>query len=163
MSTPIGTQILDEIGDRLTNITETNGYFTTYGKIDRTRLKPFGVSDLPALNYWPGEDVLIETGFKWTKRLLAVFIEYHNMTRDEPFSDVINEMAADIIIALNRATGAPAVSDDHSHSLGGLISQIKVETISPAIGEGQTPWCAVAIEFSIEYKVAPNDPFAIIL
>lgn len=162
MPTPIQIQILDEAESRLSNISEVNEYSTTQIKIERARLTPFNSDDIPALNIWLGPDLKTGDGGGFTTRSLELVVEYHSKTRDRPFIDVAMELAADVIIALDRAIGAPTVSDQPSTRLGGLVAGIDVTSIIPAIGEGQAPWCGVMVTFKIEYGVRPSDPFVLV-
>lgn len=154
--------ILDEIEARFTNMTELNGYSENVGKIKRARLKPFKIGDLPALNYWPTSDVVIEkTGNKETHEL-GVTIEMHTLTRDEPFTDVSFKKGADIVTALFRSTTSPLVSDLPSYALGGLVNSVLVTGVTPTIGEGQSPWCGVLVDAVIQYNTNLGDVFNII-
>lgn len=162
MATPIQTQIVDVIGTRLANITIANGYFTTANKIKRAQLTPFVSGDLPAVNYWIGEDILTNPGGGYEDRALNVFVEYHTKNRDRPFSDVAAELANDVWTALWRAPGAPAVSDAVSANLGGLVSGITLSRYVPEIGEGQAPWCGVLIEIIVLYQSGPDGPLTLL-
>lgn len=153
--------ILDEIAARLNNITIENGYSETLGKLSRARLKPFKTGDLPAANYWPSTDIVSEkTGGKETHEL-ALTIEMHTLTRDEPFTDVAFKKGGDIITALFRSTINPKVSDTPSLALGGLVSGLSDFTVTPMIGEGQSPWCGVLVNMIIEYNTNLGDVFNI--
>lgn len=144
--------ILDEIGTRLKNITLANGYRMDLLKISRSRLKPFKNGDLPAVNYWPSRDQLdSKTGSSET-RLLPVTMEVYSTTRDEPFVDVAIRLGNDIAVALTRATSAPKVTDQLSRSLGGLVNSLVIDSITPFIGEGQSPWCGAIVEINIKFK-----------
>lgn len=162
MSTPAQTQILDAIAARLALIATANGYATTAGKIERARLGPFRSGDLPAINYWPGEDVRSAAGAGWEERQVTVFLEYYERTRDRPFSDVAAELAGDVWVALWRSAAAPAVSDSPTQALGGLVSAMVLERVTPALGEGQAPYCAALLEVVITYRRKPSTPHTIL-
>ena len=162
MSDTIHKQILDEIGARLALIKESTGYHTTVAKLERARLTPFQDYDLPAINYWPDLDERRNAGGGFEERELTVLVEYHDKTRDRPFSDVASELASDIWIALWRATTAGAVSDQPSSALGGLVSGVLLRAVQPEIGEGQTPFCGTLLNITILYKRRPDAPFSIV-
>lgn len=162
MSVPIRTQIINEIGARLALINKSKGYFTTVNKVDRARLEPFQGYDLPAINYWPDIDVLDGAGGGYEDRELTVFIEYHDKTRDRPFSDVADELSADVEIALYRKITAGAVSDQPSSSLGGLVTGVRVQASQPEIGQGQVPFLGVILNLTVSYKRRPDAPFSIV-
>jgi len=159
---PVQTKILHAIGDRLSNIKEDNGYYTTAIVIDRARLKPFSGDDIPAINYWAGSDNLVASGGNWEEREVEVAVEYHAKTYDRPFSDVAMELASDINIAVNRSVEHPSVSDNPSRRLGNLISGLNVTSIVPAIGEGASPYCGALVTFVCKYRVSMTDPFNLI-
>jgi hypothetical protein len=154
--------ILDEIGSRLASITESNGYSATVLKIERARLKPFKAGDLPFINYWPVQDAITERQYGKESHELSITIELHDRTRDEPFTDIAFDRAADIVTALARATDAPAVSDAKDLSLGGLITQFEFGNTLPIIGEGQTPFCGVIVEVIARYTTETANRFDIV-
>jgi len=161
MPKPAETQILDEVGIRLANITEVDGYFTTAARIDRARMQPYNGGDLPALNYWAGVTELAESGAGWRRRMVTVMVEYQSKTWDRPFADVAHELAADIDIALRRAPAAPAVADTEDTRLGGLVDGMEWQSKTPAIGEGQAPVVGVLMEYVITYSHPIGDPTTI--
>lgn len=163
MSVPAQTQILDILGARFGNITLANGYFNTVEKIDRARLKPFKNTDMPAINYYMTSDSIIEAqNLGFTDRNMTVVIEFYTVTRDQNFLTLANKMAADIQIAIERTAANPAVSDSVSNRLGKKVVKVELDTITPAIGEGQAPYCGVVISLSINYRINKNDPFTLI-
>ena len=94
--------ILDEVGARLSNLQEDNGYRFSIvpNSIVRAKLTPFKNKDLPAINYYTGADTLdIKTGKRET-RSLDLIIEAYTKTRDEPFIDVGIRLGNDIVKAL---------------------------------------------------------------
>lgn len=161
MSTPIVTQILDAIEARLNKLSTARGYGVTPQKLLRANLTPWTVGDLPAINLWSGIDERVGAAYGLEQRRLSCFIEYHTLTRDSPFVDVAARLGADITVAINRATSAPLVADNPSTALGGLVSQVTVDSITPQIGEGQAPWCGVLVSLSVYYSCRPEDPFTI--
>jgi len=155
-------QIMDETGARLALIKTVNGYSFTAKKIDRARRKPWRPGDLPAINYWNDEDKFESAGHGHEKRSLSVFVEVHTATMDEPFTDIAAALAADICTSLYRKSDAPSTSDAASPALGGLVTRVIVDSILPAIGEGQTPYCGVLIELTIKYNLEINNTFTIV-
>lgn len=151
--------ILDEIRARLGNISIANGYRFDIEplSIERARLTPFVNGDLPAINYWPTIDALDGKAGTRETRSFDVTIEAYDTTRDEPFTDLAIIHGNDIITALYRATDAPKVSDQDSRSLGGMISKLYINSITPMIGEGSSPWFGVLLSLGIEYNITPGD------
>lgn len=161
MATPIPTQILNEIETRLANIKTANGYFNTLKRVDRARVEPWVAGDLPACNVFDTGERRIDEGGTYQGKELTVIIELHDKTRDEPFTDLASRLAADVQIAMNRSSGNPLVADVPSMAFGGLVSRVAVNNYSPIIGSGQKPYCGALLEFSITYRVKPDDPFTI--
>ena len=150
------TTILDEISARLGNITTDNGYNVTVKKIARGKLTPFNGYDLPAVNFWPST---LSNSRNYGKdiRELFLFVEIHDKTRDDPFSTVVEKLASDVVVALNRSTTAPEVSDVDSIDLGGVVSDLVFDGYDYEIGEGQAPWCGALVRFSVIYATDIND------
>jgi hypothetical protein len=162
MPTPVQVSILAAVEARLKSIKTANGYTTTAGRIKRATLTPFREDDLPALNYWPGTDRRLSQGAGWVERELLVAIEYYDRTRDRPFSDVAYELAADVGIAMLRAPAAPLTSDQPEFTLGGLVRSTQLLTATPQIGEGQSPWCGIALEYAFAYRVSASNPTVLV-
>ncbi len=156
-------QILDEISARLANIKTTNGYFADVISVERAKLTPFQDHDLPAVNYWPVSDQIIERLNGKNKHALSITIELHNTTRDDPFTDLAFQHGADIVTALFRDPASPNVADPISKGLGGLINAIEIESITPMIGQGQTPFCGVIVAINALYKTVLADPYTIVV
>lgn len=146
-------QILDELEARLRTMTVGNEYLYSFSKIERARLTPFKSGDLPAVNYWPAFDELVERKYRYEKRSIDLRVEAYTVTRDEPFTDVSFKLGNSVWTVLNRATTAPKVSDDWSPNLGGLLTNFDVKLITPAIGEGESPWCGSLLSLAAVYKV----------
>jgi len=163
MSTPIQTQILDLIGARLALITTANNYFTDVVKVERARLQPFKNRDMPAINYYYTGDSLTSTLSNGiSERSVAIVIEYYESTRDEIFVDLADKLTSDVLISLERTIAAPLVADPVSSRLGGVVMRMEVESVTPAIGEGQSPYCGTVIQLNIFYRVARQSPFTLI-
>jgi hypothetical protein len=149
--------ILDLVEARLTLISTNNGYNTTVKTVSRAKLTPLKGYDLPAINYW-ATDVGNKTDeYGIDTRSVALLVEYHSKTNDSSFIDVANELAADVVTAINRAPSAHAVSDSASFDLGGAVSNLIFNGYDYEIGQGQAPWCGVLVRFSIEYTTNLND------
>lgn len=163
MSIPAQTQILNEIGLRLVNITTGNGYFVDLERLEKASLEPFQNQDMPAINYYATGDILskkLTNGVR--ERIVSIVIEAYTSTRDRSFLDVANELGSDVTIALERSPGAPAVSDPVSHSLGDKVVQLEETENTPAIGKGQNPYCGSIIVLNVTYRVSRHDPFTLI-
>lgn len=158
----VQSRILDAVEERLKLMTEANGYSFTIQKYTRATLKPFNEEDLPAANYWPGVDSLITRGAGWVERELVLVVEYYTKTRDRTFTDVSYELALDVGVALARSPAAPRPTDEPDLKLGGLIRSAQMQTATPQIGEGQAPWCGVAMSYSLSYRVSASDPSTLV-
>lgn len=158
MDAPIQTLILDEVEARLASIKTANGYTRTVTKPKRATMMPFQDTDLPGVNFWPGEDRITGRGAGFVLREMALFVECYDLTRDRPFPDVAFEIARDITIALHRTLAAPAVTDNPEQSFGGLITSLQLTSTTPQIGTGQAPWCGALMTYSVAYKCL-NDGF----
>ena len=156
LTTPIATTILNEIEARMASITILNGYNTDVKKITRGQMEPFKGYDLPAINIWPSNLTADPMAYDQEKRTLPVFIEIHDLTRDEPFSTVAEKLASDIVIAINRATTAKKVSDSVSADLGELVEEVVFKGYDYEIGQGQKPFCGALVRFEIIHIADKN-------
>ena len=157
MAAPINKTYLDVIDARLKLITTTNGYATTVKRVERARLKPFKGYDLPAINYWPVNLSNNTDQYGMDTRESAIFIEMHSKTRDEPFTDICDVLAKDLVTALNRAPAAPKVSDDESIDLGGVVDGFDFQGFEYQIANGQTPFCGILAQFTMKYTTDLNN------
>ena len=155
-------QIINAIENRLKLINVSNEYSYTVGRVKRATLKPFTDADLPAINFWPDGDQQIEKKYNWVDRSLSVVIECYEKTRDKAFTDVAFELSSAVMVALLRSVDDPKVSDNPNLTLGGLVKSIEFVSITPQIGEGQTPWCGVVLNCNFNYRVAADNPMMII-
>ena len=155
--------ILDEFGARLANVTVANGYRfdIASGSIRRAQLTPFQNGDLPAINYWPTTDELNKKEFGKETRSFDVTVEAYAVNPDDPFTDSAFKLGNDIVTALYRATSAPLTTDPKSYALGGLVSGLETNSITPLIVESQDPWFAVLLSFNIKYNITTGDFSAI--
>lgn len=122
--------VLDEIDKRLKTVTQSNGHPLSFNKIERAKLKPFVNGDLPALNYWPGQDIIVSKEFGKETHKMSLSSQAYTVMRDEPFTDVAYRLAHAVITALNRSENAPKVDDEPSYNLGGLVSDLTVQGIT---------------------------------
>ncbi len=152
MATPINKDILDKIEARLEALKlAANGYFQGVKKISRASLTPFKPQDLPTLNFWPtGVDNSLTT-YGSDNREITLTVEAHTKTRDRPFTDVADELAADIITALNRDPLFPKLSDDPSLDLGGAVDSFDLDGYDYQIGQGGNPYCGVVVSFTVKF------------
>lgn len=163
MATPVETQILDFVAERLALISSANGYFTDVELIERARLTPLQNSDMPAINYYSTKSTLVKKLTNGVReKQLTVMVEYYTFNRDEIFTDVANKLAADVLIALERDTSAPSVSDTVSYALGGKVSAVDMEEYTPVLGSGTTPYSGAIILINIIYRVNRYNPFDLI-
>ena len=154
--TPLNKTFFDRIEARLGNITTTNGYTYSAGKIARAQLTPFKGYDLPAYNIWATNLGNVINKYGSDDRSLQVYIEVHSKTNDEPFIDVGDKLAQDLVTGLNRATTAPLVSDDISPDLGGIVDDLIFAGYDYHVGQGQDPFCAILAKFEVKYTVDQN-------
>ncbi len=119
------TAILDEVEDRMGNITTANGYNYTLKRIDRAMLKPWRGIDLPAVNIWATNVSNEKDAYGMDRREIQLFIELHTLTRDENFIDVAEKLAADGVTALNRRANATSGT---SKSATGPVEDMSAET-----------------------------------
>lgn len=164
MALPATTQILNLIGERLANISTTNGYSVTPKKITRGKMTPWEPGDLPAINYWPSNLENPENDYRKDIRYLQIIVEIHKEIgihdqRNTPFSDIVDLLAADVVIGLNRSTDNPQVSDNVSHNLNNAVTDFRFLGYDYLIGEGAAPWCGAMIKFEIRYKTDRTDMF----
>lgn len=154
--------ILDAVENRLKIIKTVNGYSTNFLRIKRATLKPFIDDDLPAINYWPQEDNQVVKGHGWVDRSLSIVIECYDRTRDRIFTDLAFEMASDVAIAMVRSPSYPNVSANPDLTMGDLVKSSQLLNVTPQIGEGQSPWCGVVLNYTLGYRVSANNPSTIL-
>ena len=159
---PAQTQILDAIHAHLLNITAENGYSATLRKIVRAGLKPFKSADMPSINYWPGGDVLLEELPGKQLRELEINIEFYDRHGEQPLTDRALELASDAHLALWRSINAPKVEDQPESRLGGIVDSFTFQSVQPAIGEGQSPFCGAVISLTVRYRVSADNPFQLV-
>jgi len=148
---PADTAILNEVALRLGNITTSNGYNNKLNKISRARSVAFTGHDLPAANYYHGSVVSTKTKYGKNNKIQFLIIEVHSKTRDEPFIDVADSLANDIVTGLFRSTSAPTVTDTPDITLGGTVQSITYTGHDPFIGQGQEPFCGSVVRFEVSY------------
>jgi hypothetical protein len=161
MNTPLNTTIYNEIEARLANITTANGYNNEFKRIERGTMKPFKSHDLVAVNFWASS--VGNTNEKYTRdrRSIQVFFEVYDKTRDTPFMDICDLLAADLVTGLNRTILAPAVSDVESPELGELVNKFIFNGYDYQIGEGQSPWCGILARFTVDFLTTSNNMITI--
>jgi len=145
---------------RMANITTANGYSCNVIKAEKARLKPFKSYDLPAVNIWCSRSQNTASEYNVDSRSLPIFVEIHDMTREEPFIDVAAKLAADVVTALSRKTTAPKVSDTPDLYLKELVEDLDYDGYDYEIGEGQAPWCAALVQMTARYTTDKNNMFS---
>lgn len=158
-TTPAILTILDKVEARLTKITTANGYHTTVAKVERGRLEPYQGYDLPAINYWLTTVRNEKNAYGQDQRTPSLYIEYHDLTRDESFVDQASKLAADVVTVLNRHPDNPAVDDDPDYNLGEAVTDLRLSGYDYQIGKSDKPWCGALIRFEIEYQTDSMDMF----
>ena len=158
----IGIQISNEIEKRLFNISKNNGYANDIRKIERASTGQLGGASLPAINFHPLADSIIERFNGGQVRELEILVEFYDKERDRAFTDRAFEAASDIQIALWRSTEEPNVEDKPNANLGGLTEDLFIESMQPAIGEGQKPIFGCVLTLKIQYRVKNHSPFELI-
>lgn len=155
-------QILNEVDSRANNITIANGYKTSMAKKEASKLTAFVGGDWPQFSYWIVSKAKEEFAYDIDKNNLSIIVGYFDKTRDRPFSEMASNLEADAVVAMNRATTAPALSDNASPDLGGLVSEFTHEDTEYIIGEGEIPWGGALLAFDVEYFSPKDDPYTII-
>lgn len=156
--------IITAIGARLGNITLANGYSSTPRKIELGRLEPFSsVDELPRINYWFGSDNIVRNKYGGEQHELDVGVEIFSITDPDDLSIPItaSRLGGDIITAVNRAVGAPSVASAASYRLSDLVSALDARNFDYRLGEGQSPWLAVAVQFSVVYQSTLGNPYEV--
>ncbi len=157
MSTPLNTTIYNEIEARLANTTAANGYENEFKRIERGTMKPFKSHDLVAVNFWASSVGNANEKYARDRRSIQIFFEVYDKTRDTPFMDLCDLLAADLVTGLNRTILKPKVSDPESPELGELVDTFTFNGYDYQIGEGQTPWCGILAKFTVEYLTTSNN------
>jgi len=161
---PAQTQILNEIGYRLGNISVANGYGIDINTISRARRENFSSNEMPAINYFPNDDEPYEeerNPYGYKKRLLTVGFEAYKGDIGNP-ADNAFDIANVIWLALYRSTANPTVSDQISPDLGGLVVNMKLQNVLPLLAntpDGIDNWHGSLFGVSIIYKVLTDNPF----
>lgn len=156
--TPASIKVMDEFGARLKNISVANGYGFDLVKLKRASLQPFAGGDLPAINYWPDEDTFVERHGGSETRHLSVMLQAVTKETDRPLTDAAADLAMDIWVALWRATTTPLVSDQPSPALGGLVSNVTIQSIVPSMAsKGDGPMTGVIMNFVVTYRLRSDN------
>ncbi|MEA1079527.1 hypothetical protein [Marinobacter qingdaonensis] len=157
MALPATMQILDEIEARLKQITKANGYSVDLMKLERARLTPFQSGEMPCINYWPESDQLVETLPSKHLRELSLNVEFYDTSgRSAALTDKAALLANDAYTALWRSPDLPLVSDRPDPNLGGIVDSLVLQSIQPAIGEGQNPFCGAVMSIAVRYRIDPH-------
>lgn len=157
MFKPADTLILDEVEARLANIITANEYNYTMRTIKRGKTTPFKGFDLPACSLYHGSIKSVKTPYGNEVKTMALIVEVHSKTHDDSFIDVADALAADVVVALYRATSAPTVTDPVSIALGGLVQKIQYTGNDPFTGQGEEPFCGTLVKFEVVYETAVGD------
>ncbi|KKN41611.1 hypothetical protein LCGC14_0721440 [marine sediment metagenome] len=144
-TTPAILTIMDEVEARLGNISASNGYWFDPKKISRARLKAWEGYDLPAINYWGTNVENDRAAYANDERGFSLFTEMHSQTRDDPFIDIAEKMASDVITAMVRlpaATAGSSVGQDGSRTdmSGESDTKFKISADGDAVEEVTCDW-----------------------
>jgi len=124
-------------------------------------MKPFKSHDLVAVNFWAASVGSDNEKYTRDRRTIQVFFEVYDKTKDDPFMDICDLLAADLVTGLNRTTSAPAVSDNESPELGELVDKFIFNGYDYQIGEGQSPWCGILARFTVDFLTTSNNMITI--
>ena len=158
--TPAPTKILDEVHRRLGKIRKVFGYSVDLKSVERGRMKAWKGYDLPAINYWPEEYTNAGQEYGTDRRGVTLLVEIHDQTRDEPFPDVADLLAADVVTALLRTEAAPHVSDAPDYELGGILAALDWQGYDYLI-DGNNAWCGALVRFRAEWIVDAWDLYGL--
>lgn len=163
MSIPAATQILNEFQARLGNITIANGYSFDLKKISRSKVGAFQNGDLPEVDLWSEESEARETTYHVDAYRMPVYVLcVTNKTDKKNLNDIAIQLSSDILIAVNRATTSPLVSDNRSRDLGSIVEKLGNPTsrylISANLNED---WAAVEMSFPVDYNTPYGDPYTL--
>lgn len=157
MIKPANTAILDHIDQRMRNIRQTYGYFNTIKAFHRTKSEPFVIDEMPVINYFSAGLTNLEHKYGLDIRTLSISIAALGLSYERPLSDISEELAADVITALNRSHIAPKPDDPVSFNLGGLVSKVNYLGHDYIISDDDLPWAGVLINLEVVYKAKTND------
>ena len=148
--------ILNEIGLRLENISQANGYSFDINKIVRSAVNEFSGDDLPIIFYRGENDTLVQNQTHNEERLMIVTITGFARTRDYALIDQAYKFGADIHAAINRFSKSPQLLDDIDLDLGCLIEALDVREIVPIVGTGDQPFYGVEVVSEVKYNIQPG-------
>ena len=156
---PVWTQMLDELGLRLNNISVVNGYFTDINLIERSRANPFKTDDLPAMTYWKNADRATEKRLGTAQRELRVGIEFYSKSNDGDLDAFSDKFFSDLFIALYRNPANPLVTDDPDPMFKDKKFLVSLDQLQPIISEGSKPRFGVVAIITFTYWISNFDPF----
>lgn len=154
----IWQQIRDEVGLRLQNITEANGYSTTLICIERGRVDPLDDRDLPGINFWKLDDVADDKRYTRQQRTLRIGFEMYDTTRDDDVDTISDGFMSDIFIALYREPANPRVDDEPRPFFPNKQLVVSIDVLRPLISQGSSPRVGVFGIISFTYSVNNLDP-----
>lgn len=155
-------QIMDKIGARLALITTGNGYYFSAGLVKQVTTTPLQPYDFPRIYYAQTSDTIQRTAYHNERHSLTVAVYSYTLTNETAaHGAVASEIGGAIVTALNRAPGAPLVSDAISKDLGDTVQELTPETFSYQVGEGQTPYLGVTLTLRIIYTAPIGDMFTV--
>ncbi len=163
MPTPVQTQIGDAILTRLRQLTVENEYIRSVRTVDRRHAEDaFAEDELPAASLTLGNDTLIDLRAGTERREIAFTVQYRALRSEAAHDLVVAELAADLRVVLNRATGAAKVSDTPSPDLGGIVTSLRIESIEPLVDTPDSAYAGVSLAVVTRYQIAHDDPFTLV-
>ena len=162
MPSPVWTQMLDEVGSRLANISVTNGYFNNVKRLQRARRNPFKTDDLPAMTYWKVSDRNDGELYANKQRELRVAIEFYSSSNDGDLDLITDQFFSDLFIALFRDPGSPLVTDQPLPMFSDKFFNVNIESLQPIASEVSKPKLGVFAIVSLSYQINNFDPFNLV-
>lgn len=160
MADPVQQIIINEIVARLGNISIANGYDFDMKKISKFKGPVWLHSDMPQADVSSVESFSTENNYSLDSYTLPVTIQmWTNKTDKKIPLEVSMLMSANLIIAINRSTGSPLVSDARSRDLGGLVNKVGSADSVYLPSTEQLSWAGAAIAFDVEFSTPKGDPF----
>lgn len=160
-------QLLDLLAPRFALMTVANGYTNEFVQIKRaTQTFSDLTDDLPMLNYFHGETVIANRQHSYERRDLSITLEAYTRTLDAPFTDTASLLADELETVMYRTAGQPGPNDEAESMLLDssyrCVGEIFIDSVIPAVGEGQRPYCGAVISARIRYQVAAGCPSALL-
>ncbi len=158
-------QIMNEIEVRLNNITVANGYNYDVLRVlkqhDIFEAKAFLSDDVPIALFFLENDEQDGEAHCIDRRIATVHVGmfYSGESSDCNNFDEIEQLGADLFIALNRSTTAPLTTDTPSVRLGYLLEKMDMRIKTPLSGQEISPWYGLLTTYNMAYIVDTDNPY----